>query len=108
MRATTGPTGGDSAEAGAGDRTAQKMIRQPSPKRMRKPNRAKLMKLYSAAEGSRSSGTQSSWDRDCGAGRSWMLLMEGLLVVMSREVVDPAGGWGTDRGVDPVVIIEVQ
>lgn len=31
-----------------------------------------------------------------------------LLDVMSREVVDPAGGWGSDRGVDPVVIVEVQ
>ena len=30
------------------------------------------------------------------------------LVVMSREVVESADGWGSDRGVVPVMIVEVQ
>ena len=30
------------------------------------------------------------------------------LDVMSREVVEPAGRCGSDRGVDPVMIVEVH
>ena len=30
------------------------------------------------------------------------------LGVMSSQVVEPGDGWGSDRGVDPVVIVEVD
>lgn len=33
---------------------------------------------------------------------------EHSLAVMFRQVVESAEGWGSDRGVDPVVIVEVQ
>lgn len=48
----------------------------------------------------------------CGAGPQLEALREQAerlgLGVMSSQVVEPGDGWGSDRGVDPVVIVEVD